>query len=511
MTGVVQHIDWAAIAPPSALAITAIVVLLVDAFVGPSRSARAALLPAALTVAGVLATGALAAVSYVAYRDGGPQGTFCVEALLEGPAPCSYVVDPLTLVFWSVVLLGVLVVALLETADVGESRTPPGRTPQGEWNFLLLATATGAMVIAASRDLVTLLVALEVVSLPAFAMVGLRRGDRRAAEASVKFFLVSVVSTAVMMMGISLVYGATGSVFLTQIDVALSAGAEPRGVAVVGALLTVVGLAFKVAAVPFHMWVPDTYVGAPIAVAAYLSVVSKAAGFVGLILVLSYGLPSLAATWSPVVATMAALTMTVGNVLALWQQHAVRLLAWSSVAQAGYMLVPFGVVAAASRAELLEALSRSVGYLVVYAVVNLGAFAVAAVVGTRYAGQRLSDYRGLVREEPLAGWALAFALVALAGLPPGVIGLLAKVLVFSSAAGPATWLAVVMAVNVAIGLVYYARWLMELFRPAEVAGGSTYDVPNGVGVAIGMTFTAGVVFSVMPGLLLDPVLGALGG
>jgi NADH-quinone oxidoreductase subunit N len=520
MTGVVQHIDWALIAPSLALAITAIVVLLADAFAGPPRSRGAALVPATLTVAGVVVSGALAVLSYAAYRDGGPQGTFCVETLLEGPAPCSYVVDPLTLVFWAVVLFGVLVVALLETADVVEGRTPQGRTPQGrpprgrtpqgEWNFLLLATATGAMVIAASRDLVTLLVALEVVSLPAFAMVGLRRGDRRAAEASVKFFLVSVVSTAVMMMGISLVYGATGSVFLTQIDVALSAGPDLRAVAGVGALFTVVGLAFKVAAVPFHMWVPDTYVGAPIAVAAYLSVVSKAAGFVGLILVFSYALPSLAATWSPVLAVLAALTMTVGNVLALWQQHAVRLLAWSSVAQAGYMLVPFGAVASASRAELSEVLSRSVGYLVVYAIINLGAFAVAAVVGTRHVGQRLTDYRGLVREEPLAGWALAFALVALAGLPPGVIGLLAKVLVFSSAAGPATWLAVVMAVNVAIGLVYYARWLMELFRPADVAGASSYDVPNGVGVAIGMTFTAGVVFSMMPGLLLDPVLVGLG-
>lgn len=505
MTGTVQHIDWAAIAAPLALACTAVVVLLADAFAGPPRSRTRALVPAAVTVAGVVVAGAFALSSYLTYRDGGPQSTFCMEGVLEGPAPCSFVIDPLTLVFWAIVLLGVFVVALLETADVAE-----GRTPQGEWNFLLLCTATGAMVIAASRDLVTLLVALEVVSLPAFAMVGLRRGDRRAAEASVKFFLVSVVSTAVMLMGISLLYGATGSVFLSQMNVALAAGVEARGVAVVAALLTIVGLAFKVAAVPFHMWVPDTYVGAPIAVAAYLSVVSKAAGFVGLILVLAHGLPSLAATWSPVVAVMAALTMTVGNVLALWQQHAVRLLAWSSVAQAGYMLVPFGAVAAASPAEIGEVLSRSTGYLAVYAVINLGAFAVAAVVGTRYPAQRLTDYRGLIREEPLAGWALAFALVALAGLPPGVIGLVAKVVVFSTAAGPATWLAVVMAVNVAIGLVYYARWLMELFRPAEVSGASTYDVPNGVGVAIGMTFTAGVVFSVMPGLLLDPVLTAMG-
>ncbi len=505
MTGLVQHIDWAAIAAPLTLACTAIVVLLGDAFAGPPRTRARALVPATITVAGTVLAAAFALGTYVAYRDGGPQATFCVEGLLEGPAPCSYVVDPLTLVFWAVVLLGVLVVALLQTADIDEGRTPPG-----EWNFLLLCTATGAMVIAASRDLVTLLVALEVVSLPAFAMVGLRRGDRRAAEASVKFFLVSVVSTAVTLMGISLLYGATGSVFLSQMHVALAAGVEARGVAVVAALLTVVGLAFKVAAVPFHMWVPDTYVGAPIAVAAYLSVVSKAAGFVGLMLVLAHGLPSLAETWSPVVAVMAALTMTVGNVLALWQQHAVRLLAWSSVAQAGYMLVPFGAVAAAAPGQIGEVLSRTAGYLAVYAVINLGAFAVAAVVGTRYPAQRLTDYRGLIREEPLAGWALAFFLVALAGLPPGVVGLVAKVVVFSTAAGPATWLAVVMAVNVAIGLVYYARWLMELFRPAAAEGASRYDVPNGVGAAIGMTLTAGVVFSVLPGLLLDPVLTSLG-
>ena len=505
MTGTVQDIDWLLIGPPLALAITAVVVLLTDAFAGPPRSRARALVPATLTLTGVGVAAVLGVLAMASYRDEGVRTTFCVSGALEGPAPCSFAVDQLTLVFWAIVLLGVAVVALLETADVAE-----GRTPQGEWNFLLLATATGAMTIAASRDLVTLLVALEVVSLPAFAMVGLRRGDRRASEASVKFFLVSVVSTAVMLMGISLVYGATGSVFLEQIDMAISSGADVRSVAVAGALLTVVGLGFKVAAVPFHMWVPDTYVGAPIAVAAYLSVVSKAAGFVGLVLVLAYALPELSTSWSPVVGVMAALTMTVGNVIALWQQHAVRLLAWSSVAQAGYMLVPFGAVAGASREDMATVLSRSAGYLAIYAVINLGAFAVAAVVGTRFPAQRLVDYRGLIREEPLAGWALAFALVALAGLPPGVIGLLAKVLVFSSAAGPATWLAVVMAVNVAIGLVYYARWLMELFRPAEVVGASTYDVPNGVGMAISITFTAGVVFSFLPGLLLDPVLLGVG-
>ena len=491
-----QTIDWWAVAAPLVLAVTAVLVLLADAFAGPPRSHRAALVPSALTLLGVL----VAAVPAVSLW-GDPRSTFCIVRPMGGPAPCSFAVDRFTLVFWGVVLFGTAVVALLGTAAVTE-----GRTPQGEWNFLLLCSATGALTIAASRDLVTLVVSLEVVSLPAFALVGLRRGDARAAEAAVKFFLVSVVSTAVMLMGVSLLYGATGSVFLDQISAALSRGVPAHQVAVAATLLTVVGLAFKVAAVPFHMWVPDTYVGAPVAVAAYLSVVSKAAGFVGLMLVLTYGLGPITDVWAPVLAVMAALTMTVGNVLALWQQHAVRLLAWSSVAQAGYILVPFGAAAAGAQ----KALGASMGYLAIYAFVNLGAFAVAAVVGTRYPRQRLTDYRGLVREEPGAGWPLAFALVALAGLPPGIVGLLAKVVVFNAAAGPATWLAVVMAANVVVGVVYYARWLAELFRPAETAGGSTYNVPNGVAVAIGMTFTAGLLFSVFPGWLLDPVLAALG-
>ena len=491
-----QHIDWLAVAAPSVLALTAVLVLMVSAFAGEPRTRAAALVPATLTVLGTVGAVAPAALLW---ND--PRATFCAVRPMAGAAPCSFQVDRLTLVFWAVTLFGTAVVALLGTASVAD-----GRTPQGEWCFLLLCTATGALTLAASRDLVTLVVALEVVSLPAFALAGLRRGDPRAAEAAVKFFLVSVVSTAVMLMGVSLLYGATGSVYLDQVAAALARGVPAHGVAVAAALLTVVGLAFKVAAVPFHMWVPDTYTGAPIAVAAYLSVVSKAAGFVGLMLVLGRGLSALSDVWAPVIAVLAALTMTFGNLLALGQRNAVRLLAWSSVAQAGYILVPFGAAAASPGAVL----GASMAYLAIYAFVNLGAFAVATVVGTRYPAQRLEDYRGLVREEPGAGWPMAFALVALAGLPPGIIGLLAKVVVLDAAAGPVTWLAVVMAVNVMIGLVYYARWLRELFRPALTPAGSTYNVPNGVAVAIGMTFTAGLVFSVFPGWLLDPVLAVLG-
>jgi NADH-quinone oxidoreductase subunit N len=497
MDALVQDIDWLAVGTPLVLALGAVLVLLVDAFAGPPRSHRAALVPTALTVLTVVAASLPA---LVLWDD--PRRTFCVADPMRGPELCSFEADRLTLVFWGVALFGTAVVALIGTADVRERRVP-----MGEWCFLLLCSATGAVTIAAARDLITLVVALEVVSLPAFALAGLRRGDPGAAEAALKFFLVSVVSTAVTLMGVSLLYGVTGSVFLEGLAAATAAGRGPHDVLVVAALLTVVGLAFKVAAVPFHMWVPDVYVGAPVAIAAYLSVVSKAAGFVGLMLVLGLGLPDLTEVWAPLVAVLAAATMTVGNVLALQQHHAVRLLAWSSVAQAGYILVPFG--AAHSVDSATDAFAGSLGYLAVYAFVNLGAFAVVAVVGTRHRGQRLSDYRGLVREEPGAGWPLAFALLALAGLPPGIVGLLAKVVVFDAASG-VTWLVVVMAVNVAIGLVYYATWLRELFRPAATPGDSTYDVPNGVGAAIGMTFTAGVLFSVLPGWLLDPVMGVLG-
>jgi NADH-quinone oxidoreductase subunit N len=491
-----QSIDWAAVTPVLVLAGAAVLVLLASAFAGPPRTTAAALVPPMLTVLGVVAA-ALTAVP----RWEDPAATFCVQRGLDRPVSCSFAVDHLTLTFWAVALFGAAVVALLATAV-------DGRTPMGEWCFLLLCSTTGALTLAAARDLVTLLVALEVVSLPAFAMVGLRRGEPRASEAALKFFLVSVVSTAVALMGVALVYGATRTVFLPEIAASLATGlpAAVERAALVGALLTVVGLAFKIAAVPFHMWVPDTYTGSWVPVAAYLSVVSKSAGFAGLVLLLGIALPDRADAWAPVLGVVAALTMTVGNLLALRQRHAVRLLAWSSVAQAGYLLAPF----AAAADDGTTAMSATLGYLVVYAVMNLGAFAVAALVGTRHPDQRLSDYRGLVREEPGAGWALALALVALAGLPPGVLGLVAKVVVFDAAAGPATWLAVVMAVNVAIGLVYYAGWLFELFRPPAEPGASTYDVPTGLAAAIGITATATAAFSVLPGLLLDPVMAVLG-
>ena len=245
-----------------------------------------------------------------------------------------------------------------------------------------------------------------------------------------------------------------------SVSASVRGGSAVSPIVDVGMALTVVGLAFKVAAVPFQAWVPDTYVGAPVPVAAYLSVVSKVAGLAGIAIVLFAFVPSLQDTWTVFVAISAALTMTLGNLAALRQRHLVRLLAWSSVAQAGYLLVPIAAGPTGANVGALQA------YALMYAIVNIGAFAVVVAVSAAGAVD-VDDITGLVRRRPLLGLALAFALLCLAGLPPGVIGLLAKVVVFQSAVdGNLTWLAVVMAVNVAIGLVYYLRVIVAVAAPA---------------------------------------------
>ncbi|MFI6789775.1 proton-conducting transporter membrane subunit [Nonomuraea sp. NPDC050383] len=553
----IQQIDYFVIAPPLALALAAGLVLLLDAFLPSGPRIRTAL--GLVTIGGVLvalgfivaqATRAGAGVRAGGGGQGGGAGggqgggsmaTFCVpDALAPAaagrgsaggtasvPALCSFVADRFTLVFAGLVLVAALVVVLMSMTELAA-----GGIPAGEWYFLLLCTITGAVTLPASRDLIMLVVALELVSLPVFALTALKRYDGRASEAAVKLFVVSVVSTAVMLFGVSLLYGIGGTVYLSRLAEVFS-GAVPApgavgtgalgadavtssaagmvtaqgmtsptaGVITVGVVLVLAGFAFKIAAVPFHSWAPDVYQGAPVPVAALLSVISKAAGFAGLILLLVTALSGQAATWTPIVAIIAALTMTVGNLLALRQRSAVRLLAWSSVAQSGYILAPLAVAHHAAErmspagptsasgpaqttspggttltgvpggeALLSGAVGASLTYLIIYAAMNLGAFAVVMLVSRAAAGNELNDYRGLAYRSPVAGLALGFSLICLAGLPPGLAGLFAKVVVFRELVnGGAGWLAVIMAVNTVLGLYYYVSWTAQIFTPAPGA------------------------------------------
>lgn len=490
----IQEIDWWAVAAPLLLVGGGLLALLGDAFAPRAGRMLGTGLGLAAVVSAMSVTWRLSDETRLAFCLGsGEDGTAASEG--SAGSGCSWVVDDVTVIWWFVILVATGLVVLLLHSLVGDGLLPPG-----ELSLLVMSSAAGALSLAAAGDLVTLVVAMETVSLPAFAMVALRRGHRMGAEAALKFFLASVVATAVTLLGISMVYGATGSVAAVSVNASVAAGVALEPVLGVGVVLTLVGLAFKVAAVPFQVWVPDTYVGAPIPVAAYLSVVSKAAGLAGLVIVLVRFFPTYVDSWSVVVAVSAALTMTVGNLAALRQHHAVRLLAWSSVAQAGYLLVPLAAGGSPADIGALQA------YAAMYAVVNLGAFAVVHGAA-RWGATNITDFSGLGRRSPWLAVALAFALLCLAGLPPGVVGLVAKVVVFESAVdGDLLWLAVVMAVNVAIGLVYYLRFIAVLWQPVDTDTPREVDLPGSTDVVVGLTLAAGVVASVAPALLFDPIL-----
>jgi NADH-quinone oxidoreductase subunit N len=494
MTAVIQSVDWIAIAPPTIAAAFAVVVLVGDLF----TEARRKPLLGWLTIGGL----ALAALSLLPLIKG-DRSTFCLTA---GPADCSYVADRFTLAVQLLVLGGALLTALLSVHTMEE-------LPAGEYWFLLLSSASGAALLPASRDLATLVVALEVTTLPAFALVGIKRGDRLSSEAALKFFLSSVAATAVTLLGISFVYATTGTLNLTAVAHGL-AGVDPQlaTLAKVGVGLTLVGFAFKFAVAPFHFWVPDTYVGAPLPIAAFLSVVGKTAGFSGLILVTVVAFKPYGEVWAPAIAVLAALTMTVGNVAALRQRpgrphSAVRLLAWSSIGQAGYLLVPIAAAGYTSS----NPIGTTIAYALMYGAVNLGAFAVAALVARTAPANRLTDYRALYATRPLAALALAFFLLCLAGLPPGVIGLFAKVAVFSTAVDAGLgWLAVVMAVNVVVALVYYLRWTAILFaKPEAETVPAVSRVPVPLAATIAITALLGLALSGAPQLVLRFASGTL--
>jgi NADH-quinone oxidoreductase subunit N len=494
--GAIQSIDYPLLLPVLIVALGALAVLVADLFLDGER--KKAWLP--LGTVAVLVAGLAAELALWTQQGAAARGTFCIPGGPNGAVSaaglCSYSVDDFTLTLQTLVLASTLLVVLLTTRGL--------RVPFGEYHFLLLSSLSGALVLVAARDFITITVALETLSLPAFALVGF--GRRAGGEAALKFFLMSIASTAVMLFGISLVYGATGSVYFSAVAPNLAQHQAAAGpVAATGAVLTLVGFAFKVSAVPFHFWTPEVYAGAPVPVAAYLSVVSKAAGFAGLILTVEIAFRPYLHALGVLIAVLAAVTMTVGNVVALRQRSAVRLLAWSTVAQAGYVLVPLAVSDS-------NQISASVAYLVLYAVMNLGAFAVvSALFGSDDAqpasGGELAAYRGLYRDRPRAALALTFFLLCLAGLPPGVMGLFAKVAVFKAAVtGNLVWLAAVMAVNVVVGLYYYLRWAAVLFAAPELSPAllrPNATPPLAPRLAVGLALVLAVVFSFWPNPALD--------
>jgi NADH-quinone oxidoreductase subunit N len=427
-------VDYHAIAPELILSGTILVVLMVDLLLRPDRKWIS-------MVVAFVGTAAALAVELTLIGD--------VRSSFGG----TYVNDAFAVLFKIFFLSVALVVLLLSLRYFRE-----GRYYQGEYYFLLLSSFLGMLTISSSRDLLMLFISLELVTAPGWLMAAFRKRDPRSNEAGLKFFLIGILSTAVMLYGMSLVYGITGSLRLDQIAGALQGAPEAVGIA--GVLFVVAGFAFKVSSVPFHFWAPDTYEGSPIPVAAFLSVASKAAGFAGLLQLMFNGFLPLADFWAPVFAVLSILTMTIGNLVAIQQRQIVRLLAYSSIAQAGYMLLPFALVGSGADQA---AFSSAVLYILIYAVMTLGAFAVVVALSREAPGVLISDFAGLWRRAPALAISMALFLVSLAGIPP-LAGFWAKFFIFGAAVqADQLWLAVVMVINSVISLWYYVGVVRQMY------------------------------------------------
>jgi NADH-quinone oxidoreductase subunit N len=440
------ELNYSAILPELITAIVGVIVMMVDAF--SNKGARRA--NATLSVLGLIAAGA--ALVYL-WRGGGTSRAFSGMV----------VVDPMRIIFALIILLAAILAVLLATQFLRDENLPPG-----EFFALLLFSVTGMLFLVAAGDLVMVFLGLEISSISSYVMAGYRKKDVRANESSLKYFLLGSFATAFLLYGMALAYGATGTTSIEGIRLAVIHNSiNYPALLLVGAGMMIVGFGFKVAAAPFHLWTPDVYEGAPTIVTAFMATAPKAAVFAAFLRVFAYGFNAptagigleLHTTWANALALIALLTMTIGNVIALSQKNIKRLLAYSSIAHAGYTLVGF----------LTGNWGPVAFYMLTYTVMNIGAFAVVQLLAR--AGDRrteIADYAGIGFEVPALSFPLAIFLLSLAGIPP-MAGFIGKFFVFKSAwelAPAMRWLVVAAIINSIISIYYYIYPIVVMFfRP----------------------------------------------
>jgi NADH-quinone oxidoreductase subunit N len=475
--------DATVLAPFIAAILVALAILTVD-FIFPGRKVPALI----TTFAGLALVAALVVLT--------GQSTF--EAF--GGA---YDVDPLT-TFLDMLFVAIVALTMAFAPDYLEERG----LPVPEFAALLVFAMSGAMLLAASGDLLVLFLGLELMVLPGYVLAGYHKTDGFSTEGAIKYFLLGSFSSAIFLFGLAFVWGITGTTNIA--DVAgymgqVAAGAIPMspGLGLALAFMTT-GVAFKIAAVPFHYWTPDAYQGSPTPVTGYLSVGPKIGAFALIIRLFAQGLADLAIDWNIVFMVLAALTMTLGNLVALQQDNVKRMLAYSSIAHTGYMLVGFAAYGAGNIAGM-EAL---LFYGAAYAFMNLGAFAVVAALQRRTGvTSNLSTFAGLVRREPAMAWLLTLFMLSLTGIPP-TVGFFGKFLVISAAVevgGPLTALAILTVLNAAIAAFYYLRVVVYMFMrdPAGELPRLRHGRLLWAGLAVSTFLT--IVLGLFPNLLLQIV------
>lgn len=408
--------------------------------------------------------------------------------------------DPLAYFTIVLLLLGSIAVVLLGSENI----TQEGIEAPGDYYSLLLVSTLGGIIFATANELITLFLGLEMLSMALYCMCGSALQDRRSSEAAIKYFLLGSFSSAFLLYGIALLYGLTGTTLLNEIAAKIPT-ITSHGILVLALGFALVGLIFKLGGVPFHFWVPDVYQGSPTTVTTYMACVVKASAMIATLRVLWGGLGDLVPEWSKVIWLIALLTMVGGNLLALRQRSLKRMLAFSSVAHAGYLLL--GVLAWEHGAE--DSGAAILYYLVAYTVMSLGSFGAVQVVANR-SSQKGSDdiaqFHGLGLKEPVLGGLLALFLLALAGLPPGMAGLFGKVYLFYAAVkAKYIGLAIIGVLSSAVSVYYYLRVIVAMYfiQPDSSNANTGFRVIHPAGGVIAICGILVVVLGILPSALYD--------
>ncbi len=481
------NINVPVILPEMLLALTGIIVMLYDS-----------LRPGKERVTGVISLTGLALSAVALFllwtSTGNPSSAF--NGMI--------VVDSLRMSFTVVFLLVAALTILISTVWVENEKFAAG-----EYHVLLLFATVGMMFMASGNDLVIIFLGLETLSIATYVMAGLRRRDLRSNEAAMKYFILGSYASGFLLYGMALVYGAVGSTNITEI--ALKSGnASYPALLLIGAAMLIVGFGFKVATVPFHVWTPDVYEGAPTPITGFMAAGPKAAGFASFIRVFVIGFPLIAGvqasqylhdSWVTALSVMAILTMTVGNVAAIVQNNVKRMLAYSSIAHAGYALVGFiGAGVAASSASRDKAIAAVAFYMLTYAVTNLGAFAIVTLVARKNDRRTdFEDYNGIGFRSPVLAFSLSLFMLSLLGLPL-TAGFIGKVLVFKPALEAGTSLMVILVVvaviNTAISAYYYLRLIVVMFFRERTEEWKEPRMPTALAAVLAITIIGVFYFGI---------------
>jgi len=403
--------------------------------------------------------------------------------------------------FFKLLFLGIAFLVILASADYVKKFA----RFQGEYYALILLSTLGMMLMAATADLISLYVALELTSISLYVLVGFLK-DRKSTEASLKYLLLGAIASAVLLYGMALIFGFTGKTQLGEIAQVLQA-MSPQALLdspalLMGIVFMIAGFGFKIAAVPFQMWVPDVYEGAPTTVTAYLSVASKAAGFAIILRIFfsAFDIPWLNQNWGMIFAVLAVISMLIGNVVAIPQTNIKRMLGYSSIAQAGYLMVGLATLGLSPVADVLGQ-SGIIFFLTSYALTNLGAFIAVIAISSKLDSDLIADYAGMGRRAPVLALALTFCLISLIGMPPAA-GFMAKFYIFSAAVqNHLLWLVVIAVLNSVISAYYYLRVVkvMWLGEPASEEKVPSSAAPR---VALFLCCLGVLMLGVIPGVVI---------